>query len=166
MIAECFNTYTTGKEPLYTVGGCLKWPSEGWTVQDTLFQLQARNRSAKKTKASVQSYHGSLNVAFKSFAWLIPQKGNDQTAFSWYNSLQLGPYSVMVDPWAQWRVRIMTSSQRSGFYRIWSSVLASVPEPYREETHQRTLQSLVPAKLEDKWTGNSPPQASCCRGSC
>lgn len=82
MIVGCFKNTQQGKNHFTQFGECGGDDLEGWTVQDTLFQLRAQNRvqrnlvsvrviaGAWKTNASVKSYRGSSKVVFKGFAWL------------------------------------------------------------------------------------------------
>lgn len=57
--------------------------------------------------------------------------------------------------------QIMTGSQRSDIYRepwIWGSVLASVPEAYREELQQWTLTVSCACKTGGQMDWHPPPK--------
>lgn len=73
VIIEWSKIYNREKKHFTQFGGCYSDHS-GWTVQDTHFQLQAQNRSANKTKASVHGIMGASKWYSKASPGSCPRK--------------------------------------------------------------------------------------------
>lgn len=152
MIVGCFKNIQWEKNHFTQFGECEGDHSEGWTVQDTLFQLQAQNGVQRNLKFLSElsrelEWHSKASLGsalrYEMIKLISRHIFFKELSFSWVPICHGWPMStVMSQPHdcfpEVWHL------QKEAW--IWGSVLASVPEPYREETHQWTLQSLVPAE--------------------
>lgn len=81
--------YTTGRRNHFIqFGGCKSDHSGDRTVQDTLFQLQAQNRSAKRPKASIH-VTGELERGLQKLPSGQAQKQNGFQGTIFFNQLSL-----------------------------------------------------------------------------